>query len=663
VPRATTTASEPEIIWRPREGTLPGTGLGRYLSWLEQHRGLRFADYASLWAWSIADLPDFWLTIWQFFGVEASGDPNPVLAGQEMPGARWFPNSRLNYARHALRGSPEDVVLVACSQTRDPVVVDRATLTEEVARVRTGLRRLGVGRGDRVAGYMPSMPEALVAFLATASLGAIWVACPPEFGLSAVVDRLGQVEPKVLLAVDGYLHGDRSVDRRQELTAFRRALPSVEQIVVVPYLRESPRVPAGAITWAQLRAEAEPLTFAEVAFDHPLWVLFSSGTTGRPKAIVHGHGGILLEHLKAVGLQYDVGSGDRLMWYSTTGWMVWNLSAGALLTGGGLVTFDGDPTKPDYRTLWRIADEHGVSHFGASPAFLAACRQRGIRPGEEFDLARLRVLIASGAPLGAEGYRWVYDAVGSDLQLAEGSGGTEVCSGFLGSSPMASVRVGEMAGRWLGVDAVAFNEHGQEVLDGPGELVVRQPMPSMPVGLWGDTTGEQYRAAYFDDFPGVWRHGDWVRFTAEGTAAITGRSDATLNRGGVRLGTAEFYACLERIAEIEDTLVVHLEGAEGGAGELWLFLSLVDGAALDEDLRARIATALRRELSPRHVPDRIVAVTVIPRNTAGKRLEVPVKRILLGAGLGVAASEGTLAVPGSLREFQRLARERDSASG
>lgn len=661
--RPTITASDPEIIWRPRAGALPATWLGRYLDWLEQHRGERFPDYESLWKWSIAELPDFWLTIWQFFGVEAFGDPSPVLAGHEMPGARWFPNTRLNYARHLLRGSPDDVVLIAHSQSREPVALDRATLTEEVARVRTGLRRLGVGPGDRVGGYLPSIPETLVAFLATVSLGAIWVACPPEFGLSGVVDRLGQVEPKVLLAVDGYRHGDRVVDRGHELTRLGSALPSVEQIVILPYLRDSPRLPRGAITWAQLRAETESLAFAEVPFDHPLWVLFSSGTTGRPKAIVHGHGGILLEHLKAAGLHYDVGVRDRLMWYSTTGWMVWNLSVGALLTGGGVVIFDGDPTKPDYRTLWRIADEHGVTHLGTSPAFLAGCRQCGVRPRDEFDLTRLRVLIASGSPLGADGYHWVYDAVGSDLQLAEGSGGTEVCSGFLGSSPMAPVRVGEMACRWLGVDAVAFDEHGRELVGARGELVVRQPMPSMPTGLWGDATGERYRAEYFDAFPGAWRHGDWVRFSAQGTASITGRSDATLNRGGVRLGTAEFYACLERIPELLDSLVVHLEADNGGAGELWLFLSLAEGTHLDDELRARIATALRGELSPRHVPDRIVEVPVIPRNTAGKKLEVPVKRILLGTGPGMAASEGTLAVPGSLRAFESLARERSSATG
>jgi acetoacetyl-CoA synthetase len=427
--------------------------------------------------------------------------------------------------------------------------------------------------------------------------------------------------------------------------------------VVLPYLDAHAEPPAGAIGWAELRAEVGPLEFAAVDFDHPLWVLFSSGTTGPPKGIVHGHGGILLEHLKAVGLHYDVGRDDRFLWFSTTGWMVWNFTVSALLTGGAVVLFDGDPVHPDHSTLWRAAAEHGVTQMGVSPAFLTACERAGLRPGDELDLSRVRTLIVSGASLSPAGYRWVYDNVGAHIQLAEGSGGTDVCSGFLGTSPMSPVALGEMAGCWLGVDAQAFDEAGRPVIGQLGELVVTRPMPSMPIGLWNDPSGERYRAAYFDTFPGVWRHGDWVRFSQDGTATITGRSDATLNRGGVRLGTAEFYACIEGLPEIEDSLVVHLEDGAGGPGELYAFVVLAPGASL-EDARVRMTDALRRELSPRHVPDHVVRVPTIPRNAAHKKLEVPVKRILLGADPSLAAAQGTLAIAGSLEPFVHLAAER-----
>jgi acetoacetyl-CoA synthetase len=654
--------SDVEILWRPDPETAGVTRIGAYLEWLERHRDLRFEDYGGLWRWSVTDLTSFWSSIWEFFGVQADSPASQALTTREMPGARWFPGARLNYARHALRGPPEETVLVALSQTRPRMELSRGELAGEVARVRAGLQALGVGKGDRVAAYLPSLPETVIAFLAAASLGALWTACPPEFGVSSVVDRLGQIEPKVLIAVDGYRYGDRDVDRRGDVERLRSALPSVEQLVFLPYLDAGAAPPPGAVSWAELRAEEGPLEFAAVDFDHPLWVLFSSGTTGPPKGIVHGHGGILLEHLKALGLQYDVGSGDRILWFSTTGWMVWNFTVAALLSGGGLVVFDGDPIHPDQSTLWRAAADNGVTHMGVSPAFLTACARAGLRPGVEFDLAQVRMMIASGAPLSAAGYRWVYDSVGADLQLAEGSGGTDVCSGFLGASPMSPVQLGEMAGCWLGVKAQAFDEAGQPLVGRLGELVVTEPMPSMPLGLWNDPTGERYRAAYFDTYPGVWRHGDWVRFSESGTAIISGRSDATLNRGGVRLGTAEFYACIERLPEIADSLVVHLEDDAGGPGELYAFVALAPGVALDT-ARARMAETLRRELSPRHVPDHVVGVASIPRNAAGKKLEVPVKRILQGADPGAAAAEGTLVVAGSLDPFVRLAAERRDRGG
>jgi acetoacetyl-CoA synthetase len=646
-----------EILWRPEPATVEVSRIGAYLRWLESHCDLRFTDYQDLWRWSVSDLSSFWGSIWRFFDVQADAPASEVLSTDAMPGAKWFPGARLNYARQALRGAPEDVVLVALSQTRGRIEMTRGELTDEVARLRTGLQALGVVEGDRVAGYLPSLPETVAAFLATASLGATWTACPPEFGPRSVIDRLGQLEPKVLLAIDGYRYGERVVDRGEEVRQLLGALPSVEHLVVLPYLDPQAEPPPGAIGWAQLRAEKGPLEFAAVGFDHPLWVLFSSGTTGPPKGIVHGHGGILLEHLKAVGLHYDVGAGDRFLWFSTTGWMVWNFTVSALLTGGAVVVFDGDPVQPDHSTLWRAAAANGVTQMGVSPAFLTACARAGLKPREEVSLDRVRTLIVSGASLSPAGYRWVYDNVSANVQLAEGSGGTDVCSGFLGTSPMSPVKLGKMAGCWLGVDAHAFDTGGRPVVEELGELVVTQPMPSMPVALWNDPSGERYRAAYFDTFPGVWRHGDWVRFSRDGTATITGRSDATLNRGGVRLGTAEFYACIEGLAEIEDSLVVHLEDEAGGPGQLYAFVALAPGGEI-EHARARIAEALRRELSPRHVPDHILSVPSIPRNAAGKRLEVPVKRILLGADPSLAAAEATLATAGSLEPFVRLAAER-----
>jgi acetoacetyl-CoA synthetase len=652
--------AESEVVWRPGPRALETSRIGDYLAWLARERDRQCGDYPALWRWSVTDLPSFWSSIWDYFEVEAEATPDTVLADRAMPGARWFPGARLNYARHALRGAPEEVVLVGLSQSREPVEWTRGKLAEEVARLRTGLLGLGVSEGDRVAAYMPSLPETVALFLAVASLGAVWVACPPEAGVRNVLDRLGPIEPKVLVAVDGYRHGERAVERAAELEGLRAGLPTVEHVVVLPYLHADGAPPAGALDWARLRSEQGPLEFAAVDFDHPLWVLFSSGTSGPPKGIVHGHGGILLEHLKAVGLQYDIGPGDRLQWFSTTGWMVWNLSVSALLTGGGLVLYDGDPVRPAPSALWHSAAERGVTHLGASPAFLDACRRAGLRPSDEADLTRVRTMIASGSPLAHEGYRWIREAVGAHVQIAEGSGGTDVCSAFLGTSPIQPVHEGEMAGCCLGVAAAAFDERGEPVVGQLGELVITEPMPSMPTGFWNDPTGERYRDAYFAKYPGVWRHGDWVRFSEAGTATITGRSDATLNRGGVRLGTAEFYACLERLPEIEDSLVVHLEDPAGGAGELYAFVRLAPGAALDGALRARIAKALRSELSPRHVPDHLLAVAVIPRNSAGKRLEVPVKRIMLGADPAAVTGEGTVVDPGSLVPFLELAAERSA---
>src|SRR4051794_19902590 len=633
------------------------TEIGRFLGWLQSERGLAFDGYDALHRWSVDDQEGFWSAVAEFFRVRFATPPERVLSRREMPGAEWFPGATLNYAEHAV-GLPDDadqVAVVAYSQTRERRELTWGQLRDQVARARAGLRRLGVGRGDRVVAYLPNIPETLVAFLAAASLGAVWSSCAPEFGARSVVDRFGQIEPTVLLAVAGDTYGEKEVDRREQVAEIRAGLPTVRHTVHVAYGENT--LP-DALDWDDLLAEPGELAFDPVPFAHPLCVLFSSGTTGKPKPIVHGHGGILLEHLKNHGLSWDLRPGDRILWFSTTAWMMWNALVSALLVRASIVMVDGNPLHPDLRWQWQLAAETGATLMGASPGFLMACRKEGVRPASEFDLPRLRQIGAAGSPLPPEGYRWVAEQFGPGVLLNVGSGGTDVCSGIVQGSPLQPVWVGEISGPCLGVDAQAFDATGNPVVGELGELVITAPMPSMPVGFWGDPDGRRYRDTYFDVFPGVWRHGDWVRFSEVGSAVIAGRSDATLNRGGVRLGTAEFYRVVEELPEVLDSLVVHLEDPAGGNGRLLLYVRLRDGLELDDALRRRISTALRTELSPRHIPDAITAVPVVPHNRTGKKLELPVKKILLGAEPDEVASRDVLADPTALDAFVAL---RDSA--
>jgi len=651
--------AEPPVLWTPPADARQVTRIGDYLGWLERERGLRFAGYPDLWHWSVTDLAGFWTSIWDYFDVSSSTPPGPALADPSLPGAHWFPSARLNYAEQVLRmpgRDPADPVVLSWSQTRDPVALTGAGLREQVRRVAAGLRRLGVQPGDRVAGYAPNIPETFVLLLATASLGAVFSSCAPEFGTRSVTDRWRQIAPTVLVAVDGYRYGDRRVDRRAEVAAIRAALPSLEHTVTLPYLDPAARLPA-ARDWSELAAPTgEPLTFAPVPFDHPLYVLYSSGTTGLPKPIVHGHGGILLEHLKMLALHHDLGPADRFFWFTTTGWMMWNFLVSAPAVGAAVVMFDGNPGHPDLGELWRLAGAAELTFFGTSAPYLLACRKAGVVPRELADTSRLRGLGSTGAPLPDEGFSWVYQNVSGSLLLQSLSGGTDLCTGFVGGVPLLPVWRGEISCRCLGARVEAYDPAGRSVTGEVGELVITAPMPSMPVGFWGDESGERYRAAYFDTFPGVWRHGDWITITERGSCVITGRSDATLNRGGVRLGTAEFYAVVEDLPEVTDALVVHL--SEHGDDELLLFVVLVDGCALDDELRRKIAAELRSNLSPRHVPDEIIPVAAVPRTLSGKKLEVPVKRILTGTPADRAAAEGALVNPESLAAFAALARTR-----
>ena len=643
--------ANPRVLWTPPTDVRQRTRVGAYLSWLERERGREFADYDALLGWSIDDLAGFWSSVWDFFGVRSSTDPGPALADARMPGARWFPEARLNWAEHGLRlagRGDDETVLVARSETRERVAFTAQELREAVARARAGLERLGVGRGDRVAAYLPNVPEAAIALLATASLGAIWSSCAPEFGTRSVVDRFSQIEPKVLLTIDGYRYGGRNIDRVAEVAAIRAALSSLSATVVLPYLRTGATPIPDALPWDELVAEPAELAFEPVPFDHPLFVLYSSGTTGLPKPIVHGHGGILLEHLKIHALHHDLGPADRFFWFSTTGWMMWNYLVSGLLVDSTILLYDGAPAHPDLRALWRLAEEEGVTYFGTSAPYLMACRKSGLTPARDVDLSRIRAIGSTGAPLPAEGFRYVYEAVSPSVHLQSVSGGTDVCTAFVGASPLVPVWEGELSCRHLGCAVEAFSPDGRSLVGEQGELVITAPMPSMPVAFWNDAAGARYRAAYFGDYPGVWRHGDWITFTERGSCVISGRSDATLNRGGVRIGTAEFYAVVETIPEVADALVIHLDEADD---RLILFVALAPDAILDDELRARIVSELRTTLSPRHVPDEIVAVAAIPRTLSGKKLEVPVKRILTGTPPEVAASRGSLADPTSLDPF------------
>jgi acetoacetyl-CoA synthetase len=621
--------------------------------------GRGFDSYRELWQWSVDDLEGFWGSIWEFFGIRAHSPYERVLGRREMPGAEWFAGARLNYAEH-LVGLEEDrnrIAVVARSQTRPPRELTFGELRDQVARARAGMQRLGVEPGDRVVAYCPNIPETLVAFIATASLGAIWATCAPEFGARSVVDRFSQIEPKLLLAVGGYGYRSKYVDRREEVAAIRARLPTLEHVVWVPY--GDARV-EHASTWDELLAEDAPLEFEPVAFDHPLYVLFSSGTTGLPKAIVHGHGGQLVEHHKNQGIAWDLKPGARLQWFSTTAWMMWNALVSALLLRASIVMLDGDPGWPDLLEQWRLAEELEPTVMGVAPPYLMACRKAGLQPGRDLNLGSIRAFCTAGSPLPAEGYRYVYEQLPGVL-LINGSGGTDVCSGLVQGSFALPVYEGEISGPCLAVDACAFDADGSEIVGELGELVIRKPMPSMPVKLWGDEDGSRYRASYFDRYPGVWRQGDWIRFTERGSCVLEGRSDATLNRGGVRLGTGEFYAVVEDFSEISDALVVHLEDREGGLGELLLFVVPAPGVAVDDRLRARIAAALREQLSPRHVPDAIVAVPDVPRTLTGKKLEVPVKRILRGEQPDRLASRDSLVNPAALDAFVTLAAERSAA--
>ncbi len=651
-----TPAHEATVLWEPPEQLVEEAALTRYLRWLERERGLAFDGYEALWRWSVTDLDAFWRSIWDVFEVHGNPAPGRVLGDRSMPGAQWFPGTHLNFAEHVFRGKADDAVaIVHASELRDQQEMSWAELRALTGRVAAGLRALGVGKGDRVVAYMPNVPETVAAFLACATLGAVWSTAAPEFGAGSVIDRFAQIEPKVLLAVDGYRYGGRDFDRRETVARLRDELPGLEHTVLLPYLDPEAQLP-GAMPFDELLASGDNTAtrFEPVPFDHPLWVLYSSGTTGLPKAIVQGQGGILLEHLKTMHLHLDAQPGDRVLWFTTTGWMMWNFLVGVLLTDAAIVLFDGNPAYPDMGTLWDLAERAEVTTFGTSAAYIATCMKEGVRPAQGRDLSRLRAIGSTGSPLSPEGFDWVYGELGPDTWLFSTSGGTDVCTAFVGGVPLLPVHRGEIQARALGCAVEARDEEGRSVIDEVGELVITQPMPSMPLYLWDDPEGRRLRESYFDTFPGVWRHGDWVQITSRGTAVIYGRSDSTINRGGVRMGTSEIYRAVLAVEEVVDALVVDVPDGEGGT---WmpLFVVLREGLELDDDLAKAIGTRIREDCSPRHVPDEVRQIAEVPRTLSGKVLEVPVKRILMGDDPERVASRESLANPQALDAFVAMA--------
>ncbi|WP_328375784.1 acetoacetate--CoA ligase [Streptomyces sp. NBC_01020] len=648
-------------LWQPSQERIDGARITRFQAWAAERYGAP-ADggYAALHRWSVEELATFWEAVADWFGIRFTTPYESVLADRSMPGARWFPGATVNYAEHALRTATDpdraqEPALLHVDESQDPQAVSWSELRRQVGALAAELRALGVRPGDRVSGYLPNIPQAVTALLATAAVGAVWTSCAPDFGARSVLDRFQQVEPVVLFAVDGYRYGGKSHDRRDTVAELRAELPTLRAVIHVPLLGTP--APDGALDWSTVTSgDVEPV-FEQVPFDHPLWVLYSSGTTGLPKAIVQSQGGILIEHLKQLGLHCDLGPGDRFFWYTSTGWMMWNFLVSGLLTGTTIVLYDGSPGFPGTDAQWRIAETTGTTLFGTSAAYVMACRKAGVQPARDHDLSRVKCVATTGSPLPPDGFRWLHEAAGEDLWIASVSGGTDVCSCFAGAVPTLPVHIGELQAACLGTDLQAWDPQGRPLIDEVGELVVTNPMPSMPICFWNDPDGSRYLSSYFETYPGVWRHGDWITITGHGSVIIHGRSDSTLNRQGVRMGSADIYEAVERLPEIRESLVIGVEEPDGG---YWmpLFVHLAPGTPLDDGLRLRIKQTIREQLSPRHVPDDIIEVPGVPHTLTGKRIEVPVKRLLQGAALDKAVNPGSVDNLELLHFYEKLARDR-----
>lgn len=656
--------AEGSILWQADAARREGLNLTKFLRFLEE-RGQHFDGYADLWAWSVADLPAFWSAIAAYFDLILEGTPEAILTDDPMPRTRWFTGTRMNYAEHVLRheqsGDPDRTMLHHNSELRAMETASWAGIAGAVRKLATRLRAMGLGEGDRVVAYMPNLPETVIAMLATTAIGAIWSSAAPEFGAQTVIDRFGQIEPKLVFAVNGYRYGGKDFDRAADLNRILAALPSVQHLVLLDYLPGAAAPDHPSIPWADMLSgpeiSADDFHYTRVASNHPLWVLFTSGTTGLPKPIVQGHHGIVLEHYKSAAFHFELQTGGALFFYSTTGWMVWNTLMWGPLMNGRAVLYDGHPSHPDARLLWRIADETHASVIGISPTYIQILRQQGIVPRDEFALTDLQSVMLVGSPSTPETFEWVHDSVKPDIWASSQSGGTEFCSGLLAGSPLLPTRAGEIQAAGLGTAAFAYDDNGQPVIDEVGELVITKPMPSMPLFFWGDRDFARYTASYFDTFPGLWHHGDRVRFNAHGGGFVLGRSDATLNRYGIRIGSAEIYRTMEGIPQVTDSLILCVEDGKGGY-YMPLFVQLAKGAVLDDALKSTITTRLRTERSPRHVPDEIIEAPEIPVTLTGKKMEVPLRKLFLGQPLDKVASKDATRNPAALDWFAAFAAAR-----
>ncbi|MEH7110065.1 acetoacetate--CoA ligase [Bacillus sp. JJ1764] len=646
---------EGTLLWEPSQQLQDASNMKKFMNWLSETRGLHFETYDELWNWSVTSIEGFWSAIWHFYEIQTKTPYKEVLSAKKMPGAHWFSGATLNYAEHIFRNATkEKPAIIFESEVRAQGECSWVELKKNTAAIAAHLRSLGVQQGDRVVAYVSNLQETVAAFLACASIGAVWSSCAPEFGSMSVIDRFKQIEPKVLFAVDGYRYGGKDFDRLELVKRIQEELPTVKQTIIISHLKDDLDLSGltNSVLWNRVisqNRDAE-LSFNAVPFDHPLWILYSSGTTGKPKAIVQSQGGILLEHLKMGGLQNNLKQNDRFFWFTTTGWMMWNVLVSGLLHGSTILLFDGNPGYPGYERLWKFAESTKMTVFGTSASFLTACMKAELTPKEQFDLSHLKSIGSTGSPLPVSGFQWVYEKVKEDVWLFSTSGGTDLCTAFVGGSPLVPVYAGELQARSLGAAVRAFNDYGEEMINEIGELVITEPMPSMPIYFWNDENKARYIDSYLDVYPEIWRHGDFIKITPRGSAIIYGRSDATINRGGIRMGTSEIYSALESVPEIVDSLVVDIPKSEGQS-YMPLYVVVRDGDDLTDEVKARINNTIRKNCSPRHVPDQIIQVGDLPKTLNGKKLEVPIKKILMGTPIDQAVNLGSLINPDALKYF------------